>query len=252
VNQPSRRPLRGLRSRVIENPGMGDRIQRNTHLFSEQLAVAFMLNGSSQLLSDLRSQPGSALTKAMGIDTLVAYQGLPCPGTTIATFPEYGGTSVCHLDGAAQAPYWMPSSAVRGALPSGNSFISTNDVTVDLLAALANPRPATVLRRDAGGLVMTVNAPEQGYVWIDRAWWPDWQVVIDGQAVPTYRALGGQLVPIQAGNHTIEQRFVPWDVLIGLALTIGSLAFGCIALWSIRRRRRRAANPTSAPVDQER
>ena len=32
VNQPSRRPLRGLRSRVIENPGMGDRIQRNTHL----------------------------------------------------------------------------------------------------------------------------------------------------------------------------------------------------------------------------
>ena len=31
VNQPSRRPLRGLRSRVIENPGMGDRIQRNTH-----------------------------------------------------------------------------------------------------------------------------------------------------------------------------------------------------------------------------
>jgi hypothetical protein len=30
VNQPSRRPLRGLRSRVIENPGMGDRIQRNT------------------------------------------------------------------------------------------------------------------------------------------------------------------------------------------------------------------------------
>ncbi len=30
MNQPSRRPLRGLRSRVIENPGMGDRIQRNT------------------------------------------------------------------------------------------------------------------------------------------------------------------------------------------------------------------------------
>jgi hypothetical protein len=34
VNQPSRRPLRGLRSREIENPGMGDRIQRNTHLWS--------------------------------------------------------------------------------------------------------------------------------------------------------------------------------------------------------------------------
>src|SRR5664280_2626055 len=32
VNQPSRRPLRGLRSRVIENPGMGDRIQRNTQI----------------------------------------------------------------------------------------------------------------------------------------------------------------------------------------------------------------------------
>ena len=30
VNQPSRRPLSGLRPRVIENPGMGDRIQRNT------------------------------------------------------------------------------------------------------------------------------------------------------------------------------------------------------------------------------
>ncbi len=30
LNQPSRRPLRGLRPRVIENPGMGDRIQRNT------------------------------------------------------------------------------------------------------------------------------------------------------------------------------------------------------------------------------
>ena len=31
ANQLSRRPLRGLRRRAIENPGMGDRIQRNTH-----------------------------------------------------------------------------------------------------------------------------------------------------------------------------------------------------------------------------
>jgi uncharacterized membrane protein YfhO len=143
----------------------------------------------------------------------------------------------------------MPGTAVIASKQTGNLLFDPKDVTVDLVAALANPKPATVLRRDAGSLLMTVNAPAQGYVWIDRTWWPGWEATVDGQSVPTYRLWGGQLVPVPAGSHTVEQRFVPWDVLAGLGLSLFGLVTGCVALWFIRRRLRRARAQSSAHVE---
>ena len=66
--------------------------------------------------------------------------------------------------------------------------------------------------------------------------------LVDGVEQPVFRALSGQLVPVAAGHHVIEQDLVPRDALLGLALGVVTLA---VALrWAgvsprVRRRSRR-------------
>ena len=237
IGEPYSAALDGL----VERDDGGD-----PHLLSSQLAVAFALDGSDELLAELRSQPGSLLPRAMGIDTVVAYEGLPCPGTTLATFEVNGGTTICHLDGAVRAPYWMPAGAVPSLPEAANSTLAPSDVTVDLSAAVAGAKPATLLARDAAGLSMNVTAPGAGFVWIDRSWWPGWQVSVDGESVDTYRAWGGQLVPVTAGTHSIEQRFVPLDVLLGLLLTVCGLIVAIGVVVTVQLRHRASASATTA------
>ena len=79
-----------------------------------------------------------------------------------------------------------------------------------------------------------LDAPADGWVWLDRAWYPTWRLSVDGAPVEALRALGGQLIPVRAGQHEIRQDFVPWDALLGLA--IGLIAIGVALLWVWRGR----------------
>ena len=105
---------------------------------------------------------------------------------------------------------------------------------MDVAAALANAVPLTTLERNDATGRFAVFAPSDGWVYIDRSWWPTWQTTVDGSPVQTYRALGGQLIFVGAGQHVIEQSMVPWDVGLGLLVGVGTVL--AALLWARRRR----------------
>jgi hypothetical protein len=136
-------------------------------------------------------------------------------------------TSVARLCPAAVAvvpPAWIPERAVV-AVTGGGSPLRAVDAQLDVATATAEALSATVIARDPGRGTYAVDAPDDGWVWIDRAWWPGWIVQVDGATVTPARAAAGQLVPVASGRHVIEQRLVPWDALPRAAAIVAALAY---------------------------
>ncbi len=53
-----------------------------------------------------------------------------------------------------------------------------------------------------------------------EAWYPGWQVTVDGRPAPLLRADHAlQAVAVPAGRHVVAFRFDPWSVKLGIALT---------------------------------
>jgi hypothetical protein len=182
------------------------------------------LLASDQLLSQLQNADNAtALRQAVGIDTIVTF-GKPCPGTPVTTISSPAST-VCRDPAATHPPYWFADSAVSVSGP-GVAWPSTRpaDATVDPAAAVASAVSAHVTRWDTMGASMTIDQPVAGWVWLDRAWYPSWRVTIDGQTVPTYRAMAGTLIRVPAGSHVIEESLVPIEVGVGLLAGIVALA----------------------------
>jgi hypothetical protein len=219
------------------DPVVGESGDSRPHVFSGQLAVAFALNTSTELLDDLRTELDTNLARAMGIDTIVTYGGGSCPGTLVAQLPDNGGETVCRLEGALRPPYWIPTFAVLGILRDSGTPLAPRDAAINTVSAIDNARSLSIAARDRWGAYMTVHAPSHGYVWIDRSWWPGWQTSVDGQSVETLRAWSGQLVPVPAGRHTIEERFVPLDLILGAILTSIGIVVTATVVLSIRLQR---------------
>ncbi len=124
MNQPSRRPLRGLRSRVIENPGMGDRIQRNTQ--RSDLSSSSRLNG--HVLRTLGAQ----------LDL-----GLPPVAPAVALVSSIGLDADRSLELASVAR--SQGNEVRLAIIGSGAFWSQGRVLDDYVGQIAQLRPAGVL-----------------------------------------------------------------------------------------------------------
>ncbi|HEY7450905.1 MAG TPA: hypothetical protein VIA02_00110, partial [Candidatus Limnocylindria bacterium] len=60
-------------------------------------------------------------------------------------------------------------------------------------------------------------------------------------------AFSGQLVPVTAGEHVIEQRLRPWDAALGAVITGATLMVRATCLWVslFRDRRRREVEPAA-------
>jgi hypothetical protein len=165
------------------------------------------------------------LRSALGVDTIVTFDR-PCDGQQIASVPSEKA-AICHVVGP-RPPYWIPSSAVRLTATEA-SPIRPQDAEIDV-TSISQAAPAESAARDDTRLEATVDAPGPGWIWIDRAWWPAWHTTIDGSTTPVVRALGGQLLPVQAGRHVVSQRLLPWDALVGLVLGVAALAIAGVAL----------------------
>ena len=182
---------------------------------------ALDLDASRQLLANVSAQPAGALTRATGVDTVVTF-GRPCVAGVEAAYDRQFDAHICRVGGLT-TPYWLPATAVVPPAVGSGSLISPVDVVANPDVAVAGAvRGAVGRRTDADGLYY-VKAPADGYVFIDRAWWPGWQVSVDGVAVTPYRTWGGQLVPVSAGDRRIDQHLLPWDAILGAAITVGTL-----------------------------
>jgi hypothetical protein len=141
--------------------------------------------------------------------------------------------SICRDDGALRPPYWLPADAVSagGGAPSP---IRPREAQLDLARVVAESVPATPVERRATSLTVEVDAPADGWLWIDRAWWPTWRTTVDGRDVESMRGLAGQLVPTAAGRHTVRQELVPWDAWVGAVVGLLSFvaAIGWVRPWS--------------------
>ena len=183
---------------------------------------------------------GQAIRRVLGVDTLVTF-GAPCPGVIVSTSGEDKAT-FCRDEAALRPPWWVPSAAVPSWMPS-TSPIRPTEATLDVGVALGSAVAAPTEVRTSTRVVTTVDAPEDGYVWFDVAWWPGWQATVDGAGVAPMRALGGMLVPVAAGTHRVELALVPWDALAGLVL--GIVAVGVALAWVARGRRRQPLGSTT-------
>jgi len=194
------------------------------------------LLASDQLLNQLQNgDNATALRQAVGIDTIVTF-GKPCPGTLVVAIPSPEST-VCRDPAATHPPYWFADSAVAASGP-GAAWPATKpvDATVDPAAAVDSAVSARVTRWDTMGASMTIDQPVDGWVWLDRAWYPSLRVTIDVQTVATYRAMAGTLVRVPAGSHVIEESLVPIEV--GVGLLAGIAAFAIAIAWVLLGRRR--------------
>jgi hypothetical protein len=91
----------------------------------------------------------------------------------------------------------------------------------------------TLLGTDRAGLEVDLSAP--GYVVMVDAFDPAWKARVDGHEAEVLRAnVGFRAVPVPAGRHSVQLRYRPRALLIGLALTAASvlgLALAAVAAW---------------------
>ncbi len=186
----------------------------------------------------------TALRRALGVDVVVTFDGT-CSGTVVAT-SESDHATFCRNPSALRPPYWIPSAAATPGAPGGIP-IRPQTATVDVDAVAATAVPVVVRHRDAFGLDASVDAPSDGWVWIDRAWWPGWVTTVDGSTVQTLEALGGQLVAVPAGTHRIEQSLVPWDAIAGLGVGLVGVLTALLWAGAGRRLRTAALSPWARP-----
>ncbi|MCA9606194.1 MAG: hypothetical protein KC619_11395, partial [Myxococcales bacterium] len=117
------------------------------------------------------------------------------------------------LDGAA----W-PEDA---ALPSSRA---REDVGEQRVAATS-----VLLERDA--VSFAIDAPEDGVVVVNEAFYPGWEATVDERPVPVFRANAlVRAVPVPAGEHVVAMRFRPPD---GVPLRWLSFATFVVALLAL-------------------
>jgi hypothetical protein len=214
---------------------LGNDGARDPHVYTSQFGLSLRLQSAEDLIANLRAAgPTSTFARAVGVDTVVAFNG-SCGGRQVATDTAYRAT-ICRNDDALRPPYWLPASAVLATHGGATLPITPVDAVVDPGLAIKGNAIATVASWNEGSASIQVNALADGYVYIDRTWWPGWLSTVDGASVSSERVWGGQLVAVTAGAHTIEQHLVPWDAGLGALISFGSLLL--IGGWGWRRRLR--------------
>jgi hypothetical protein len=127
--------------------------------------------------------------------------------------------------------------ARSGEYPGSEQVTYLNDVPVyrypdRAYAYIANGQIVPCRATGSGGdLTVTCSTEQDGQLIVQENSWVGWYVWLDGK--PALLKQDRWLaVPAPAGQHTYEFRYRPWDVAVGLAVTL----LGCVlTLWLWRR-----------------
>jgi len=80
---------------------------------------------------------------------------------------------------------------------------------------------------ESSRVVLSVDAPEAGIVFLSDTYYPGWQVTVDGKKSEILKAdYAFRSVRVDAGKHRVEFSYRPMSVMLGLAFTaIGLIGF---------------------------
>jgi hypothetical protein len=91
--------------------------------------------------------------------------------------------------------------------------------------ALSAPESARIVSRTSTRALVEAVAERDGYLVIGESWAPGWRAWVDGRAAPILRAnYVHRAVPILAGRHRVEFRYLPSDFRFGLYVSGLALA----------------------------
>ncbi len=91
----------------------------------------------------------------------------------------------------------------------------------------------------------TINAPEDGMLYLSIPNMSQWKFTIDGQEVESITYLGGVGLSVTAGQHTIRVSFVPTGMWIGISISVATLIL-LIIVAIIRYRKKKAKKAPAA------
>lgn len=183
---------------------------------------------------------GAGAYDVAGVRTLVRETWAPQPaGATGVQTTSIPDVWVWTRDSA------LPRGFFSAAICHG-AFDALDDVTAVALDDASLPpcgkaeRPAPVsvqtLEHAAGSIEQRVTNATPGAVVLADAWYPGWQVTVDGVDATAERAWGFvRAVRVDAGTHVIHWRYAPRSVRLGAALSLLALAAFLIPV--VRRRR---------------
>ncbi len=146
------------------------------------------------------------------------WKGRPLPPTTrLALHPQEpvppDVTLLSHVQG-------IP---IYGRLDDAVQYATVQQVNVERRVCEA---------QGAGGHInVTCDIDMPGILTIHENMWSGWKVSIDGQPAVLREEEPWLSVDVPAGKHTVEFRYRPWDVPLGLALCIVGIALSGYLLW---------------------
>ncbi len=115
-------------------------------------------------------------------------------------------------------------------------MVLTGDLPADFPLPSNSLPPLMTIEPSARGLDIILDA-EAPTVIVISEWWRDgWRVTLDGETtLPLLRANAGlSAVVVPAGQHTVGLRFQPWDVWVGLAISLTAILAGVTVAWRRR------------------
>jgi hypothetical protein len=101
--------------------------------------------------------------------------------------------------------------------------------------------PARVARESPGEIEIELGRDSRGYLVLTMPFYPGWTATVDGKAAPIRRAnYAFAAVELPARSRVVRLRYAPVSFRLGLAITLGSLCLGGLAVAMALRRPGRA------------
>jgi hypothetical protein len=159
--------------------------------------------------------------------------------------------AVYEFDDPAPVAYWVQGARVTATAADATAHLGDLDRRGELVLAEEDVGPvaparridhaprvaATLESRTLSSMRLAIDAPSDGYLVVNEAWFPGWLATVDGRPVSVLRGnVIMQALDVPAGKHVVEMRFRPWYVLGPLAAAL--LAWIASLGWAVSRRRR--------------
>ena len=133
--------------------------------------------------------------------------------------------------------------------PAGEVVLHTPLPELAAITPPATPPSVETTRLDGRTLRIRVQTATPGFLVISEWDYPGWQMRRDGQRVPLYPAdfaLQGVFAP--AGSHEFILQFRPWDVPMGVIISLAALLAGLLLAGRWQPAIPRRAQPAAKPV----